>query len=61
MSTLGDDLIEAMSEAVAYMSGSPGNTVTHEVRVPDAVESPHSFRAISVTTSGACPSLQSKP
>jgi putative transcriptional regulator len=38
MSTLGDDLIEAMSEAVAYMGGNPGNTVTHEVRVPDAVD-----------------------
>lgn len=35
VNTLGNDLIEAMSEAVAYMSGNPGNTVTHEVRVPE--------------------------
>jgi hypothetical protein len=37
MSTLGDDLIEAMSETVAYMVGNHSNTVTHEVRVPKAV------------------------
>ena len=38
MSEIGDDLVEAMSEAVAYMSGNPGGTVTHEVRVPCAVD-----------------------
>jgi putative transcriptional regulator len=37
MSKLGDELIEAMSEAVAYMNGDPGKTITHEVRVPETV------------------------
>ena len=38
MSEIGNDLIEAMSEAVAYMGGNPSNTVAHEVRVLDAVD-----------------------
>jgi putative transcriptional regulator len=38
MTTLGDELIEAMSEAVAYMGGSTGKTVTHQVHVPEAVD-----------------------
>lgn len=35
MSNLGDDLIEAMQEAAAYMEGDPGKTVTSTVDVPD--------------------------
>jgi len=35
MSNLGDDLIEAMQEAAAYMQGEPGKTVTHTIDVPD--------------------------
>jgi putative transcriptional regulator len=35
MSNLGDDLIEAMQEAAAYMQGDPGKTVTSTVDVPD--------------------------
>ena len=35
MSNLGDDLIEAMREAAAYMQGDPGKTVTSTVNVPD--------------------------
>jgi putative transcriptional regulator len=35
MSDLGDDLIEAMQEAAAYMEGNQGKTSTHMVDVPD--------------------------
>ncbi len=33
--TLGDDLIEAMQEAAAYVRGEQGKTVAHIVEVPD--------------------------
>ena len=38
MSELGDDLVKAMREAAAYMTGEPGATVAHQVRVPDEVD-----------------------
>lgn len=38
MSKLGDELVEAMREAAAYMEGTPGETVTHQVTVPDEVD-----------------------
>ena len=35
MSNLGDDLVEAMSEVVAFVQGDVGKTRTHVVQVPN--------------------------
>jgi putative transcriptional regulator len=38
MTDFGNDLIEAMEEAAAYVQGDPGKTTTRKVVVPDDVD-----------------------
>lgn len=37
-STIGDDLIQAMGEAVEYMRGQDEGSMTYEIKVPDKID-----------------------
>ncbi|ABC23738.1 putative DNA-binding protein [Rhodospirillum rubrum ATCC 11170] len=51
---MGDDLIEAMAEAVAYMDGKTKGLVTHEVLVPDDVDVAAIRKGLGLTRSAFC-------